>query len=193
MAKNNASKKNTSPKEPKAPGSNVKNKITPTPPAEMFAQEETTETNAPPATPEVETPADAPVVPSTTSEGPEVANGSRPAEPEATVTKNKITPAAPARTEESAGEQPVAENPAPQAAPEPAKKEVYIGPGSPHSDEQKLERYLKNRNNITKLTNIQLSQSGINMSKIGLLVGRVGKFKLKRDFVVESWKITIEE
>ncbi len=168
---------------------------------EMFSAEEQTEvppvtneapaaeeTVTPPVTEEVETPADAPVAPETPAEetGPVVSDEVRINEP-----VNETVPQSPSR--ETPASKPSDITTEPTAASKPTStKSVYIGPGSPHTDEQKLQRYISNRNGITKLTNIQLGQTGINMSKIGLLVGRVGKFKLKRDFVVESWKITIE-
>lgn len=197
MAKNNSNKKPGN--GPKAPGKPTPNE-TKAKTTEMFSAEEPAqdpsatneapaeETVTPPVTEEVVTPADAPVVPETLAEeaGPVVSDEVRINEP-----VNEAVPESPSR--ETPASQPSDIVLEPNAVMQPGSaKDIYIGPGSAHSDEQKLQRYISNRNGITKLTNIQLGQSGINMSKIGLLVGRVGKFKLKRDFVVESWKITIE-
>lgn len=65
---------------------------------------------------------------------------------------------------------------------------------SNHSDEMKLEKFLRMRKGPTPNVVYQgeVMSSGINMSSFGLLEGRVGKFKLKRNFISEAWTITIQ-
>ena len=65
---------------------------------------------------------------------------------------------------------------------------------SNHSDEMKLEKFLRMRKGPTPNIVYQgeVMSSGINMTKIGLLEGKVGKFKLNRSFISEAWTITIE-
>ncbi len=68
-----------------------------------------------------------------------------------------------------------------------------VRPNSPHSDEMKLERFIQLRNNKMVITHNDLGQSGINMSSLGMLEGRFGKFKLRRDYALGDWKVTITE
>lgn len=66
---------------------------------------------------------------------------------------------------------------------------------SNHSDEMKLEKFLRIRRGpqpLNVIHHMEMMSSGINMTKIGLLEGKVGKFKLKRSFVAEAWTITVE-
>lgn len=67
-----------------------------------------------------------------------------------------------------------------------------VGPRTPHSDEQKLQKALMMRGNPKELTNADLSAAGINMSRIAMLDGRVGKFKLKRGHFLGNWTITVD-
>lgn len=65
---------------------------------------------------------------------------------------------------------------------------------SNHSDEMKLEKFIRLRRGPQPnvVHHMEMMGSGINMSKIGLLEGKVGRFKLKRSFVSEAWTITVE-
>ena len=66
---------------------------------------------------------------------------------------------------------------------------------SNHSDEMKLEKFLRLRRGpqpLNVIHHMEMMSSGINMTKIGLLEGKVGKFKLKRSFVAEAWTMTVE-
>ncbi len=71
---------------------------------------------------------------------------------------------------------------------------VPVTATSNHPDEMKLEKFLRMRRGTRP--NIvfpgELMSSGINMSRFGMLDGRVGKFRLQRKFVNEGWLITIE-
>lgn len=71
---------------------------------------------------------------------------------------------------------------------------VPVTPTSNHSDEMKLEKFIRLRKGPQPnvIHHMEMMGSGINMSKIGLLEGKVGKFKLKRSFVSEAWTITID-
>lgn len=98
--------------------------------------------------------------------------------------------APPEATNRFVGEQPAKDTQAPKSnIPEHLKN---VGPRTPHSDEDKLEKFII-ANNITRtISEEQLSKSGINMTKINLLTGRIGKFKLKRGFRKEKFLIVIE-
>ena len=65
---------------------------------------------------------------------------------------------------------------------------------SNHPDVMKLEKFLRLRKGSTPNLVLpgELMSSGINMSRFGLLEGRVGKFRLNRRFISEGWTITIE-
>ena len=70
-----------------------------------------------------------------------------------------------------------------------------VRPTSNHTDEQKLEKFIRLRkgNNPNKVHHMEMMGSGINMTKINQLDGEVGKFILKRHFVSELWTITIAQ
>ena len=99
---------------------------------------------------------------------------------------------APEAANRFAGEQaPESNQPAPTSdIPERLK---HVGPRTSHNDEEKLEKFVL-ANKITRtISEAQLSKSGINMTKINLLTGRIGKFKLKRSFRQEKFMITVVE
>lgn len=73
---------------------------------------------------------------------------------------------------------------------------TYVSPTSNHTNEQKLERFIRLRKGPTpnKVNYYEFMGSGVSMATIGH-IGEfyVGKFKLVRKYVSEDWTITIED
>ncbi len=61
------------------------------------------------------------------------------------------------------------------------------------SEEMRMEKWLKDRNNPSQVGHFDLAYSGLNIAKFALLEGRVGKFKFVRTISNAAWNITIEE
>jgi hypothetical protein len=73
---------------------------------------------------------------------------------------------------------------------------TLVSPTSNHTNEQKLERFIRLRKGPTpnKVNYYEFMGSGVSMATIGH-IGEfyVGKFKLVRKYVSEDWTITIED
>lgn len=124
-----------------------------------------------------------------------------PNKPEPTpVVKESVKKVEAKAEQEEAAQAPIVETPAPEKIENmlnlPSVPELLqsVTATSNHSDEMKLEKFIRLRKgpqpNIVH--HMEMMSSGINMTKIGLLEGKVGRFKLKRSFVSEAWTITVE-
>lgn len=60
-------------------------------------------------------------------------------------------------------------------------------------EEKSLDNWWRSRNKPTDINHFELSYSGVNLSKFGMLEAKVGKFRFKRVHVGANWEITVDE
>ena len=60
-------------------------------------------------------------------------------------------------------------------------------------EEKSLDNWWRSRNKPTDINHFELSYSGVNLSKFGMLEAKVGKFRFKRIHVGANWEITVDE
>lgn len=80
----------------------------------------------------------------------------------------------------------------PVAAVTPPTNLSKVKPTSAHTDAEKMEAFMEIRKNPKQIGHIELMASGINMMKMGLLEGKIGKYSFTRRYIAEAWTISID-
>jgi hypothetical protein len=82
----------------------------------------------------------------------------------------------------------------PVMPPAPVIPPVVVKPPSQDDLEEKsLENWWNTKNKPTEINHFELAYSGVNLSNFGMLEAKVGKFRFKRNYIGESWTISIED